>query len=228
MAREIINAAHSSPTRAYLLDAMVCFYGVCTLSSRARRFDSQLITRKGGNEWRLSDCRCRWLFKWSVGARVPDVSSAWTHVKLGRLSSKSLAGEGGNDSGDWRSSCCHFTSLHGLTRAPNLDRARSPQKTLIEKTPGRIHLQYTRTPTSQQNTNSRHRSVTRKNTERRIPQKIDAQAAHTEGNPGRKLQLDLKDVGREKTCLLRELTVGEARKARSERKRACNDQWLEQ
>jgi hypothetical protein len=122
----------------------------------------------------------------------------------------------------------HFTSLHGLTRAPNLDRARSPQKTLIEKTPGRIHLQYTRTPTSQQNTNSRHRSVTRKNTERRIPQKIDAQAAHTEGNPGRKLQLDLKDVGREKTCLLRELTVGEARKARSERKRACNDQWLEQ
>lgn len=43
MAGEMIIAAHSSPTRAYLLEAMV-FYGVCTLSCRARKGSSQLIT----------------------------------------------------------------------------------------------------------------------------------------------------------------------------------------
>lgn len=45
VAGAVIIAAHSSPTRAYLLDAMV-FYGVCTLSCRARKRNSQLITCK--------------------------------------------------------------------------------------------------------------------------------------------------------------------------------------
>jgi hypothetical protein len=39
---------------------------------------------------------------------------------------------------------------------------------------------------------------------------------------------DQEDVGRKETCLLRELTAGEARKARCERERSRNDQWLKQ
>jgi hypothetical protein len=48
--------AHSSPTRAYLLEAMV--YDVCTLSSRARKSGSQLITCRVENRcasWKSVD-----------------------------------------------------------------------------------------------------------------------------------------------------------------------------
>jgi hypothetical protein len=70
LVRQCISiAAHSSPTRAYLLEAMVILYDIYTLSSRARKFRLSahyLQGRKGKCKELMSSFVPVWLIRVSI------------------------------------------------------------------------------------------------------------------------------------------------------------------